>query len=90
MERKRFKLCILPGYNWCGPGCNGPGPPINEIDAACKAHDFCYRSSVNRCDCDRDLIRQLEPFLNQNNELGKHARLLYHYMKIQAFFRCGG
>jgi RHS repeat-associated protein len=30
------------GTHWCGPG--GGGPPVNDLDAACKAHDNCYDS----------------------------------------------
>jgi RHS repeat-associated protein len=28
------------GTHWCGPG--GGGPPVNDLDAACKAHDQCF------------------------------------------------
>jgi RHS repeat-associated protein len=28
------------GTHWCGAG--GGGPPVNDLDAACKAHDGCY------------------------------------------------
>jgi RHS repeat-associated protein len=28
------------GTHWCGPG--GGGVPVNELDAACKAHDECF------------------------------------------------
>jgi hypothetical protein len=28
------------GTHWCGPG--GGEPPVNDLDAACKAHDQCY------------------------------------------------
>jgi RHS repeat-associated protein len=28
------------GTHWCGPG--GGGPPVNDLDTACKAHDQCY------------------------------------------------
>jgi hypothetical protein len=28
------------GTHWCGPG--GEGPTVNQLDAACKAHDECY------------------------------------------------
>jgi RHS repeat-associated protein len=28
------------GTHWCGPG--GDGPPVSDLDAACKAHDQCY------------------------------------------------
>lgn len=57
---RRFRFCLLPGYNWCGPGCNGPGPPVNDVDAACKAHDKCYRDNRNRCECDQEFLCRLE------------------------------
>jgi hypothetical protein len=28
------------GTHWCGPG--GAGPTVNQLDAACQAHDQCY------------------------------------------------
>jgi len=28
------------GTHWCGPG--GAGPPVNGLDQACQAHDYCY------------------------------------------------
>jgi len=28
------------GTHWCGPG--GGGPPVNNLDVACQAHDNCY------------------------------------------------
>lgn len=92
MHRKssrRPKFCIFPGYNWCGPGCCGPGPPINKVDAACKTHDTCYVDSTNRYTCDCELIRNLEPYLNASGDEGKHARIIHRYMKVQAFFRAG-
>ena len=27
--------------NWCGPHRSGPNDPIDEVDAACKRHDYC-------------------------------------------------
>ena len=88
-ENRRPKFCIFPGYNWCGPGCSGPGPPINEVDAACKAHDSCYRYSTDHYSCDCNLIRDLEPYLNDRRVIGKHARMITRYMKVQTFFRGG-
>ena len=29
------------GMNYCGPGSR-PGPPTNQVDAACQQHDSCY------------------------------------------------
>jgi hypothetical protein len=46
--------------NWCGPGCSGPGAPIDAVDACCKAHDQCYgRRGYFACSCDRELVRCL-------------------------------
>lgn len=47
----------IPIYgNWCGPG-HGGGPPIDAVDAVCRAHDRCYgRKGYFDCGCNRDLI----------------------------------
>jgi len=47
----------IPVYgNWCGPG-HGSGPPIDPVDAACKAHDECYSErGYLDCSCDRELV----------------------------------
>lgn len=54
---------LLPGFhgNWCGPGHSGPGEPVDRLDAACMAHDLCYRDDgyFNR-DCDLALLRAIE------------------------------
>lgn len=83
-----FKLCVLRGYHWCGPGCSGPGEPINEVDAACKIHDECYRTCGDKCYCDIELMQLLAPLLDENSERGRHARLIYRYMKMQSYFTC--
>ena len=87
-ENSRFHFCIFPGYNWCGPGCNGPGAPINEVDAACKAHDDCYRRGRHPCECDREFLNWLHHKINSDTQQGRHARLLYNYMKLQTGFNC--
>nr|WP_222618019.1 phospholipase [Sporosarcina sp. resist] len=84
----RFRFCILPGYNWCGPGCNGPGAPINDLDAACKAHDDCYRRDRNPCECDREFLNRLRSKIDPYTKKGRHARMLYNYMKLQKIFTC--
>jgi RHS repeat-associated protein len=33
------------GTHWCGPG--GAGPTVNQLDAACQAHDGCYDRGYN-------------------------------------------
>ncbi|MDN4608080.1 phospholipase [Sporosarcina highlanderae] len=91
MERRRFRsprLCVFPGYNWCGPGCSGPGAPVNAVDAACKAHDLCYLSYKRRCDCDIEFLDRLEQYIHYDNYEGRHARMLYRYMLAQTRFNC--
>lgn len=83
------RFCIFPGYKWCGPGCSGPGAPINEVDAACKAHDHCYREFGPSCHCDREFMNRLRPLINPHTTKGRHARLLYNYMRVQTIFTCG-
>ena len=84
----RFRFCIFPGYNWCGPGCNGPGTPINDLDAACKSHDVCYRKGRSSCACDQEFLNRLRPLIDPCTKKGRHARLLYNYMKLQTIFTC--
>ncbi|MFC0014525.1 MULTISPECIES: phospholipase [Allobacillus] len=83
------RFCIFPGYNWCGPGCHGPGPPINAVDAVCKAHDLCYDQYGPSCGCDREFLDRLSHLMNPHTEEGRRARLMYNYMKMQTFFTCG-
>lgn len=87
-NRRKRRFCLLPGYNWCGPNCSRPGKPVNELDAACKEHDECYCVLGNRCQCDCEYLERLEPLLNERTEQGKHARIVYNYMKMQKFFHC--
>ncbi|UOQ84485.1 phospholipase [Gracilibacillus salinarum] len=86
---RKPKLCIFPGYRWCGPGCSGPGAPINEADAACKAHDECYLYSGDRCACDEAFIQRLRYLAGRPTEEGHHARVMLRYMKVQRVFTCG-
>ncbi|WP_318837478.1 phospholipase [Psychrobacillus glaciei] len=87
-RNRRIRFCVFPGYKWCGPGCSGPGAPINEVDAVCKAHDECYSRGRNPCECDREFLRQLHPKINPYTQEGRHARKLYNYMNLQASFTC--
>lgn len=83
-----FRFCIFPGYKWCGPGCSGPGAPVNRVDAACKAHDECYQFYGDKCYCDQVFLEQLLPLMNPYTLEGRHATIIYRYMKLQTFFTC--
>ena len=82
-------FCLFPGYRWCGPGCSGPGAPINAVDAACKAHDECFRKYGLSCECDREFLFRLSQLMNSYTQEGRNARVMYNYMKIQTSFTCG-
>ncbi|MDM5215208.1 phospholipase [Peribacillus sp. NJ4] len=88
--KKRKKLsgfCIFPGYKWCGPGCSGPGAPINDVDACCKAHDDCLKVD-SQCNCDREFLNCLRSKIDLTSKKGRIAALMYLYMRIQTIFTC--
>jgi len=87
-QRSGLRFRIFPGYNWCGPGCSGPGSPINDVDAACKAHDKCYKRHGSTCKCDCEFLERLRPLLDRRTKEGRHARLMYNYMRLQTRFTC--
>jgi hypothetical protein len=69
----------LPIYgNYCGPGHGDPTgrmPPIDAVDAVCRAHDLCYdnRGYFN-CRCDRNLITSMPGAIaNTPTAVGKGA-----------------
>ena len=42
--------------HWCGMGVSGPEPPVDALDACCRAHDNCYTANgTDSCRCDRAL-----------------------------------
>lgn len=86
-RKTRSGFCIFPGYKWCGPGCSGPGKPINAVDACCKAHDECLKFR-SRCECDRKFLTCLRPKVDLTSEKGRVAALMYTYVKIQTIFTC--
>lgn len=85
---KRGPGCIFPNYKWCGPGCSGPGKPINDVDACCERHDRCLRKGIPPCICDSELIRCLSNKVDFRTEKGKTAALMYHAMKLKKLFTC--
>ena len=56
------KGLTLPGYNYCGPG--NPldnGKPVNELDAICERHDYCYsKPGINKNDCDKVMLNEMK------------------------------
>ena len=56
------KGLTLPGYNYCGPG--NPlenGPPVNELDAICQRHDYCYsKENTNKNGCDKTMLNEMK------------------------------
>lgn len=88
-RRSNRGFCIFPGYKWCGPGCSGPGAPINAVDAACKAHDECYHRYGPTCGCDREFLLRLRQLMNLPTQEGRNARLMYNFMKVKMAFTCG-
>ncbi|WP_407058227.1 phospholipase [Tigheibacillus jepli] len=83
----RDGFCMFPGYRWCGPGCSGPGAPVNAVDAACMAHDLCYRRpGTSRRSCDLELMNRLRPHLHTPTPEGSHARELYRLMRLKSAF----
>ncbi|WNC17762.1 phospholipase A2 family protein [Brevibacillus brevis] len=67
--------------NWCGPGCSGPGAPIDDIDRCCKRHDRCYeRRGYFSCSCDRELLRCLAGRKHEiSSEKGRAAAMISSY-----------
>lgn len=68
--------------NWCGPGCSGPGAPIDDVDACCKAHDECYsRRGYSSCSCDRELLNCLAPKRGLTTSKDRAASLIWTTFK---------
>jgi hypothetical protein len=88
-QKKGLGFCLFPGYRYCGPGCSGPGAPINDVDAACKKHDECFSKYGLSCKCDIQFLRRLKKKCNPYTKKGRQAAILYNYMKFQAAFSCG-
>lgn len=82
----RIDFC-LPGYKWCGPGCSGPGAPVNRVDACCMMHDKCYERLGPTKSCDRQFLNCLRPKMNTRTKAGRDAALIYSFMKIYDRYR---
>ncbi|MBT2725623.1 phospholipase [Bacillus sp. ISL-75] len=91
MKRRKkslLSLCLFPGYRWCGPGCSGPGRPINDVDGCCYQHDRCLSRGNSPCYCDKQFMKCLESKMNPHTQKGRNARLMYGFMKLKTTFTC--
>lgn len=85
MRRPTIGFCY-PGYRYCGPGCTGPGVPVNAVDACCQSHDECYALTGRTKHCD-DIFQQcLNQYKNSSTKMGKDANLFSKAINIKNFF----
>jgi hypothetical protein len=68
--------------NYCGPGHGtgtgdptGQTPPVDEVDAVCRAHDLCYDAThYSNCGCDRALLLSMPAAIEATpSDEGKRA-----------------
>lgn len=85
-RRPHFGIC-MPGYRYCGPGCSGPGSPINEVDACCKLHDECYERYGRTKRCDQLFQKCLRPKIKSHSKMGRDAALIYSIMSLRDKFQ---
>lgn len=85
MGRVRRGLC-MPGYNWCGPGCSGPGAPTNDVDACCKMHDDCYKRFGASPGCDQAFLNCLSRKRNPYTKKGRDANFFYNVIRLKNNF----
>ncbi|MCC0564071.1 phospholipase [Brevibacillus borstelensis] len=78
-DRKSRKFPCFYG-NWCGPGCSGPEPPIDDVDACCRKHDLCYKKrGYFACSCDQKMLKCLKHKRNADTAAGRKAMMMYLY-----------
>ncbi len=88
-RENRPSFCIFPGYKWCGPGCSGPGAPINDVDSCCYKHDLCLKRGNSSCYCDNRFMECLYSKINPRTLKGRRANIMYKFMKVKTAFTCG-
>ncbi|GLC87190.1 Parvovirus coat protein VP1-like protein [Lysinibacillus piscis] len=86
MYRQRKRGFCVPGYNYCGPGCSGPGKPTNAVDACCKQHDECYARYGRTAYCDQLFQNCLQPYMQGQHKMAREARLFYKIFDIRHRF----
>ena len=85
--RIRRKGFCYPGYRYCGPGCNGQGAPVNEVDRCCQLHDECYKRYGASKYCDEKFQKCLNRYTNYPNKMGKDARLFSTVIRFRNAFK---
>jgi hypothetical protein len=68
-----FDICTPSYGRWCG-NCRTSSPdtpPVDEVDAACKAHDTCIDANGHQCDCDASFIATLTSLLGSSHINGR-------------------
>ena len=85
MRRPTISFCY-PGYNYCGPGCSGPGAPRNAVDRCCKFHDECYDKRFGTKYCDELFLQCLYPYKHSPTKMGRDAKLFSRAINIKNSF----
>ena len=79
--------------NYCGRGNRG-GPPIDDLDAICMAHDKCYNTASGhpgpKVACDTDLLQRTQEYLSRPNltlkqKLVAKAMLAFFKRRVKKF-----
>ncbi|MDC3417373.1 Parvovirus coat protein VP1-like protein [Aquibacillus salsiterrae] len=76
-------LCA-PGYRYCGPGCSGPGVPVNDVDNCCRIHDACYAKYGPSKKCDAEFLACLRTKINPATKKGRDARFFYNIIRLKS------
>lgn len=85
MRQSRLHFCYR-NYRYCGPGCSGPGIPINPVDRCCLAHDECYARFGRSKHCDYQFQQCLKPYKNPYSTMGREANLFSNLIKLKGAF----
>lgn len=82
-RRKATGFCLPGGYRYCGPGCSGPGAPINFVDSCCQKHDRCVARYGSCAYCDQKLIDCVDSRRAVRGNEGQTARLISNFMSLR-------
>ncbi|KAB7671237.1 Parvovirus coat protein VP1-like protein [Bacillus sp. B1-b2] len=82
-RRNRSGFCLPGGYRYCGPGCSGPGAPINYVDSCCERHDRCVTRYGSCAYCDQRLMDCVESRKRRQGNEGQTARLISTFMNLR-------
>lgn len=76
-------FCLPGGYRYCGPGCSGPGKPINYVDSCCQKHDACINRYGHCYQCDQMLIDCVNRKKYASRHEGATARVIDAAMRFR-------